>query len=191
MYKHIDTIILSAPPRTGGNHLSNLIRMSPLVNDSKDIDFFVDKYTNNQLDSFHFWPDSKFNVHQLFWRAVNSDKAYLLNFHADDINSINKFATTTNLKMVILNCPIDPASNVYNRMIDHGINNQAELQNVYTPDYIKNRIEFDNILVIDSIEFHQPTLDNIVSKLNYFLNINLSINDCNRLHKIWLSKLYT
>jgi len=191
MYKNVNTVILTAPARTGGNHLSNLIRMSPTVNDSKDIEFFVNKYTKNQLDSFHFWPDSKFNVHQLFWRAVNSDKTYLLNFHVDEIEKISKFSTATNLKMVMLNCPTDPASNVYNRMSRHGINNYAELEKIYTPKYIADRILFDDILVIDSVEFHQPTIDPIISQLNNFLNINLSVNDCNRLHKIWLSKLYT
>jgi hypothetical protein len=176
-------IIICFPPKSGGNHLKNLLTVT-----KENIDSYIPFYKGD--GTAHS---------RVGYNLVEEDLLTdLMSGHFGEImvyqNKIQKF---TNEKFIII------SADTYNdrKLLSERVlgehdklkldsNQDQEQLFLYKPfvfhHYFGTKIE--NIMDISVTEFFNDDINPVIDRINYFISKDLARDQVNQLHKIWKSK---
>jgi hypothetical protein len=177
------TTIIAFPPASGGNHLKNII--------ASDI-----SKLNYTRVTVHQQPGDNLSTNQVEAALINPDDLHVLHGHFGEIMSYQNQIRDIKDKKFIIICN--------DNKNDHDLLSKRRKQLGYFTfikgEYFEGEqvflyepfmyhhyfnIPMENIMNIPISEWFIEDISSVISKINYFLKINLDVDAVNKLHKTW------
>ena len=174
-------IIICFPPKSGGNHLKNLLTVT-----KENIDSYIPFYKGD--GTAHS---------RVGYNLVEEDLLTDLMYgHFVEIMSYqNKIQKFTNKKFIIISADTYKDRKILSERVlgEHDnltLDSDYEHLFLYKPFIFHNYFETEikNILNISVTELFNDDINPVIDRINYFISKDLARDQVNQLHKIWKSK---
>ena len=183
-------VIISFPPGAGGNHLKNLLSL-----DKNNIDKIY-----SESRTVHSQPGSNFKIAQAYDEAGNIKECVLHGHFGEVMSHRDEIKTWPNPKFILIS-----PDTYADRQLLHArwkklgpayqnfkLGNYYDGEQVflYEPFIFRDcfATHMDNIMNISISEWFIEDISAVLDKISKFLQIDLNINECQRLHKLWCNK---
>lgn len=175
--------------------MSNLIRLSRVVHDSKTLEKFTNLYnTASAGKTFHFWSEHLLTHEELIENRKKTTLPHLFCCHANEDKAIKDFIANFNTRVIVGKIPKNNELAV-GRIKVHSSTAFIINENVYptyTASYFEEKYNLrkNNILEVEIDDYINENITTIIQNISTFLGVQLPINDCLTLHKLWLEKAF-
>jgi hypothetical protein len=198
------------PPWAGGNHLGNMLCLSNRFTDNKPFDFIelLEFYNSNNNPYFHYIYSRELNLKKEDYKIKLIEK---LNQNNASVHTGGHFgwlmefypilAAFGDVQVILLDMP-DRTASAGKRMLtersrlfrsqqlvnDHYFSDQYLLYNTNTIHKLLD-IPLNSIIDVSTDLFNSVDTP-VFSQLNDRLNLELPLDQCNKLHNIWMKKIH-
>ena len=190
------TILVCYSAGTGGNHISNLISTSNNVAPRFISDNYIPDLTNKYLNA----DPAKNGVHfgcfisnvaefpNLLSTIETSTLPYVIQGHIVEVyHKIDIFKKQGKIKLVVLEWS---PNTIVDRILPKKFNNISEIKFLYNKEAICKLFEIDkdDVIPISVDDIFKNNIYDIINTLSYSLGIQLNLELCDSLHKIWIDR---
>lgn len=191
----MSAVIVAYCPSAGGNHLKNILSLSPTFANQAEMDLSVYDRADQTSGAVHSVNGR--NVQDIFIDRMQAhpDQCWLLSGHFGELAPVRSALSEVDKKFIIVT--IDNSvdrrllTNRQQRMGQqcHPYWLDEEQPYLYQPKMYQTYFDVDsaNIATISLYDLWHPTLCNhaVINKLNDFLNINIDLESAQNLQQKW------
>ncbi|CAB4137766.1 hypothetical protein UFOVP328_77 [uncultured Caudovirales phage] len=191
----MSAVIVAYCPAAGGNHLKNILSLSPMFANSADMDLTV--YDRAQKTSGAVHSINGRNIQDIFIDPMHSqpDRTWLISGHFGELATARSRLHTVNKKFVIITMDTELDRQLLERRQQrlgqhcHPYWLNEEQPYLYQPEIYQTYFgtELCNIATVRLHDLWHPTLCDfsVIAKINEFLNINIDVDSAQKLQQQW------
>ena len=191
--KDCKAIIILFAPGQGGNHLANIISTSPYVENrmlsddyNKDLEFYYRSNNKNAHLPGGIDNVGVMDVEGLQDTLMKSKKTYVIAGHIDETYYIYEYIKNLGSYIFITFENFNLTESIKKRMKTY---DESLIKFLYRKTIVSKLFDTDNVMTLDTAKLFDEDPHDLFIDLSRELSLDLDLDFCMNLHKLWYKKI--